>query len=45
MIDDHSEVIMSPEIITEINSDLLSSKHPVSKLNDLFLLFDKLPEE
>ena len=43
MVDDYSEVIMSPEIITEtLNYD--APKH-IIRLNDLFLQFDKIPEE
>lgn len=45
MNDDQSEVIMSPEFLTEITGGDLSTQHPISRLNDLFLLFDKLPEE
>ena len=37
------EVIMSPEIITEtFNSNASKTIH---RLNDLFLMFDKIPEE
>mmetsp|Transcript_12948 Transcript_12948/g.12829 ORF Transcript_12948/g.12829 Transcript_12948/m.12829 type:complete len:336 (+) Transcript_12948:363-1370(+) len=43
MIDDYSEVIMSPEIITDVNNCEVSKQ--IFRLNDIFLQFDKIPEE
>jgi hypothetical protein len=44
MVDDYSEVIMSPEIVTEItNPDY--KKFQQFKLNDLFCSFSSLPQE
>lgn len=44
LLDDHTEVIMSPVIYTEITSDQVH-KMPIFRLNDLFIEFDKIPEE
>ena len=44
MIDDYSEVIMSPEIVTELTGEG-TQRIQFFKLNDLFLQFDKIPED
>jgi hypothetical protein len=46
LLDDASEVLMSPVIYTEIKNDaFLSQKHQTFKLTDLFLHYDELPDE
>jgi hypothetical protein len=46
LLDDASEVLMSPVIYTEIkNEAFLSQKHQTFKLTDLFLHYDELPDE
>jgi hypothetical protein len=46
LLDDSSEVLMSPVIYTEIKNDaFLSQKHHTFKLTDLFLHYDELPDE
>ena len=44
MLDDASEVIMSPVIFTEI-TDPEMVKSPLFKLDDLFLNYDDIPIE
>jgi recombinational DNA repair protein RecR len=46
LLDDDTEVLMTPVIYTEItNSNYSSGKSPFFKLNDLFIHFSQLPEE
>lgn len=45
LLDDNSEVIMSPVIFTEIKSDLSVERMQLFKLNDLFLDYDKIPQD
>ena len=46
LLDDASEVLMSPVIYTEIKNEVfMSNKNPTFKLTDLFLHYDELPEE
>lgn len=44
LLDDNSEVIMSPVIFTEITNSSYS-RLPLFKLNDLFIEYDKIPLE
>ena len=47
LLDDATEVLMSPVIYTEITNPQYQygNKKPTFKLTDLFLNYDKLPED